>query len=496
MNFVYIFNRFWNKSNIYHIKEELKIISMTIFIFISFITMTSNYNTSFSTSLKDSSDIGNNISKTPIKHIIVIVQGGRSFDHYFGTYPHANGPSNDTNIPLNPFDKENKEYFKPFHLETTRTLSPLYGSQYNKISYNNGSMNGFVYLQDLYGFNKELVMGYYDYRDIPYYWNFASRYVLADNFFSPTMGTGLINYLYLYAGDSYDYGTTIIPKQGFNIDKTIFDNLETKKLDWKTYMRNYDHSINYTNDMVRTKNVSDTQIIRNPLLGIPRFIDNQTLNSHIVDLTEYFNDLKNNTTFPNLSYIILKGLNEQASSNVAEGQQLVASLVFSLMQSQYWKDSVIILTYDQSGGWYDHVAPPSPSKDNNYREYGFRVPTLVISPYAKQGYIDNTFYDSTSILKFIESVFELPSLTKNDAIANNMSNAFDFNSPHKDPFIPPMVYTQNINESDADVTLSQYKSNNNTIQLIYAILLALLVLLGIVLFWYGKRLKKGQRLSQ
>ena len=166
------------------------------------------------------------------------------------------------------------------------------------------------------------------------------------------------------------------------------------------------------------------------------------------------------------------------------------------MQSQYWKDSVIILTYDQSGGWYDHVAPPSPSKDNNYREYGFRVPTLVISPYAKQGYIDNTFYDSTSILKFIESVFELPSLTKNDAIANNMYNAFDFNSPHKDPFIPPMVYTQNINESDADVTLSQYKSNNNTVQLIYAILLALLVLLGIVLFWYGKRLKKEQRLSQ
>lgn len=479
-------------------KESQMVISISLFLFVFFVCLTSDhYEGSFATS--DLGLLDNSENRTenaiPIKHVIVIIQGGRSFDHYFGTYSDANGLPNNTKIPLNPFDPVNQEYVEPFHLETTKTLSPLYGSEYNKIAYNNGSMNGFVYLQDLYGLDKELVMGYYDYKDIPYYWNFASEYALADNFFSPTMGSGLINYLFFYAGDSYNYGTAFIPRQGFTIGNTIFDNLENKNLDWKIYMRNYDPNINYTNDLVRTKNVSDTQIVRNPLLGIPRFVQNQTLNSHIVDLSQYYDDLIRNGTLPNVSYILLPGLNEQAPSNLAAGQQLVASIIFALMQSDYWKDSAIILTYDQAGGWYDHVAPPPASEDNNYREFGFRVPALIISPYAKEGYIDNTFYDATSVLKFIETVFGLPPLTENDKKANNMLNAFDFNNAPREPFIPPMVYTQDLETTNQELTIPQYQSNNNTVQVIYGTLLGLLTLPGLIYYFYIKKKLYKQKVS-
>ena len=313
-------------------------------------------------------------SKIPINHIIVVMQGGRSFNHYFGTYPGVNGLSKDIKIPVNPVDLENLKYIKPFHLESMKTTRLLDDYKFNVMAYNNGLMNGFIYVQNLYGKEGKNVMGHYDYRDIPYYWNLASEYVLADNFFSPTMRKGLANYLYLYAAQSENYLTSFIPPQGLDIS-TIFDSLENKNINWKVYMRNYDPNLNYTNKMVTTKQISDAQIIKNPLLAIPRFVQNQTLNSHIVDVEEYFNDLANNN-LPNVAYIMLSGLNEQAPSNLGTGQELVASLVFALMKSKFWNNSVFIITYDGSGGRYDHVAPPTSTSTSNKNtpQYGFRVP--------------------------------------------------------------------------------------------------------------------------
>jgi phospholipase C len=152
-------------------------------------------------------------------------------------------------------------------------------------------------------------------------------------------------------------------------------------------------------------------------------VENATLNERIQDLSNYFHDLKNN--LPSVSYIILPDSQESSPKDILEGQESVVSLIISLMKSKYWKNSVFILTYSGSGGWYDHVPPPL----NSEYEYGFRIPTLFISPYSHQGKIDSTFYDTLSILKFIEYNFNLESIDGRNSLSNNILAAFDFNKP-------------------------------------------------------------------
>ncbi|HET7642282.1 MAG TPA: alkaline phosphatase family protein, partial [Nitrososphaeraceae archaeon] len=125
---------------------------------------------------------------------------------------------------------------------------------------------------------------------------------------------------------------------------------------------------------------------------------------------------------PNVSYIILPNSQESSPKDISKGQESVISLIISLMQSNYWKNSLFILTYSGSGGWYDHVPPP---QDLN-NERGFRVPTIFISPYSIEGLIDSTFYDTLSLLKFIEYNFGLGSINTRDLSSNNILSAFNF----------------------------------------------------------------------
>jgi len=109
-------------------------------------------------------------------------------------------------------------------------------------------------------------------------------------------------------------------------------------------------------------------------------------------------------------------------TNLARGQQHVADLVQAIQKSSIWTDTVIIITYDENGGFWDHVAPPKIDKWGP----GTRVPTIIISPYAKKGFVDHTQYDTTSILKLIETRWGLQPLGTRDAAANDLTNAFDF----------------------------------------------------------------------
>src|SRR6202008_2964623 len=109
-----------------------------------------------------------------------------------------------------------------------------------------------------------------------------------------------------------------------------------------------------------------------------------------------------------VSWIIPNGLSsDHAASNDGSGPSWVASIVNAIGNSPYWSNTAIIVTWDDWGGWYDHVPPPSRFNQN---EYGFRVPLIVISPYAKPGYVSHVVHDFGSILKFVEEIFSLPSL--------------------------------------------------------------------------------------
>jgi phospholipase C len=365
-------------------------------------------------------------------------------------------------------------YVKPFHLEYTKTEIPYHGSKAYRTSYNNGSMNGFLFTQLSNGQEPSLVMGYYDDRELPHYWKLASEFVLADNFFAPTMDTGLANHIYLYTASSEDYQKNISFSGPINPNRTIFDQLEKGGLSWRVYVENYDPALNYTNEVAKKNRFT------NLLPAIPRFVDNKTLNSNIVDLVEYFQDLRTDN-FPAVSYIVTTNSEESSPRDVSIGQEFVASLVLAVMKSKHWNDSAIIITYRESGGWYDHVSPPI----IDGQTYGFRVPTLIISPFAKRGYVDDTLYDVTSILKFIEYNYNLSSLAKRDADANNILNAFDFTKLPREPIIlnPDIVQivdqkTENIADNNKNVT---------KVSLLYLAIIPLIPSVGLIIWWFGHR---------
>jgi phospholipase C len=377
--------------------------------------------------------------RTPIRHIVTLMQENHSFDNYFGTYPGADGIPPGTCMPINSQNGP-KPCVKPFRLggKAVQDLGhsrPVFTSQYD-----GGKLDGFLLSGELEGIGVQPnVMGHYDGADLPFYWNIAKRYVLFDRFFTSAAAGSVQNHMYWVTGGPGS-AEDVIPQNGFGDIPTIFDRLERRNISWKFYVQNYRPSITY-----RSRGVGDSgaQPVWVPLLAYNRYIGNPRLFSHIVDLSEYYRDLQNGT-LPAVSYIVPAGSSEHPPGNIHAGQRFVRTLINSLQQSSAWKSSAFTWTYDDWGGWYDHVRPPQVDRYG----YGFRAPALLVSPYARRGYIDHTTLDFTSILRFIEENWSLPPLAQRDARANSIRSAFDFSQPPRAPeFVsaklkPPSTYTR------------------------------------------------------
>lgn len=370
---------------------------------------------------------------TPIEHFIFLMQENHSFDNYFGTYPGANGIPEGTCIPVDPFDPENEECIEPFHATSSDVQpdDPDHSLETSRLQYNDGKMNGFVYALEQRNQDGRLAMAYYDDRDLPYYWNVADEYVLFDNFFSSAQGGSFINHLYWVAA------THDVPPEGQTLQEylagvpTIFDRLEEKGISWKFYVQNYEPGLNYRTVHLYPSD-RQSQVVWVPILSFDRFLDNPELNEHIVPLDEYYEDLDNGT-LPSVAFMVPSGPSEHPPSSLLSGQRFVRVLIQSLMQSEYWEKTAFLWSYDDWGGWYDHVPPPQVDPYG----FGFRVPALLVSAYAKRGYIDSTLLDYTSALKFIEENWGLEPLAQRDAEANSIVSAFDFTQPPRPAaFIP------------------------------------------------------------
>jgi phospholipase C len=372
-------------------------------------------------------------TNTPIKHFMFLMQENHSFDNYFGTYPGANGIPPDTCIPIDPFDDPNGECVEPFHIGDTEVQldDPDHSLATNNLQYNEGKLDGFVYALNQRNQDGRLAMGYYDDRDLPYHWNIADEYVLFDNYFSSAGDGSYINHMYWISGDPGEVGQGENKQDVLAEVVTIFDRLQENNIEWKFYIQNYDPELTYRTLHLYPGNRA-SQVIWAPVLYMDRFIDDPELNQHIVNLDEYYTDLIDGT-LPAVAFIVPSGPSEHPPSSLKSGQRFVKTLIQALMQSQYWDSSVFMWSYDDWGGWYDHVPPPQVDEYG----YGFRVPALLVSAYAKQGYIDSTQLDYTSSLKFIEENWDLEPLAERDAAANSISNAFDFSKPPRQAeFIP------------------------------------------------------------
>jgi phospholipase C len=418
---------------------------------------------------------GQGRTTTPVQHFIFLLQGDRSFDNYFGSYPGADG------IPAGACQKRvvrgpAADCVKPFPLHGR--VPPILGAGAEELQkqYDKGAMDGFVAAYQSEGRDGSTAMGYYDQRDLPTYWDLASRYALFDRFFSSTNDGQHANRSYWVAANAAPPGSNQQQKNAVYNQPTIFDRLQAANISWKFYVQSYDPNKTFR---TASKTNPTTQPARVPLLNYPRFVDSPELKSHIADMSQYYKDL-NDGTLPAVTYMATSGPSERSARSIASGQKVVADLIGNLMLSKYWSSSAFLLSYDGSGGWYDHVKPPQVDKTS----YGMRVPALLVSPYARRGHIDHTVLDYTSALAFIEKNWQLAPLAARDASAKSIAPAFDFKAS---PRLPQVNFGQP----------TPAKAPLVSIAVVYLCYIpALLLVVGLVLFAsvgpaFGRRRRRG-----
>lgn len=357
---------------------------------------------------------------TPIKHFVFLLQENHSFDNYFGTYPGADGIPAGVCMPVDP-KSTSTDCVKPSRVGNRPAPDLSHSPTAHAAQYDGGKMDGFVSAFK----NKsdgEFAMAHYDDKDLPFYWNVADNYVLFDRFFSSAHGGSVANHMYWVAGVPGIPGSESkerVPVAGWG-DRipTIFDSLEAAGISWKFYIQNYDPTANIRSDRVTSKGA---QVVWAPLLAMDRFLDKPELSSKIVDLSQYFEDLHNNA-LPSVAFIVPSGSSEHPPGSIQAGEAFVRTLINGLAQSSAWSSSAFMWSYDDWGGFYDHVPPPQIDEFG----YGFRVPALLVSPYAKKGYIDHTTLDFTSGIAFIRYNWKVAPLAARDAKAASFVDAFDF----------------------------------------------------------------------
>jgi phospholipase C len=374
-----------------------------------------------------------------IRHVIWIIQENHSFDNYFGTFPGADGVPPSTCLPMLP---GSQACVKPFHMPAGGPSCDLaHEWEIAHAAVSNGAMNGFVWAE-----GSSYTMGYYDERDIPNYWQYARRFTLCDHFFSSLNGPSLPNHVYTVAAQSG--GLVDNPESLEGVKRALDDDdgfsfpsmitmLSKVNISWKYYVETNPHpaTVVLSPD---GKSISYPEpqkfYLWNPLPGFKAIRDNPALMSHLVNQQQFYEDVENGT-LPQVSWLVPDfDDSEHPPADLDRGMWYVTRMVNAVMQSRYWKDSAIFIAWDDYGGFYDHVPPPQVDAFG----FGPRVPVLVISPYARKGYIDPARYEFSSILKFIEARWRLTHLTARDDHAKPMLNAFDFNQQPLEPYIIPI----------------------------------------------------------
>jgi len=337
-----------------------------------------------------------------VKNIVVAFQENHTFDNYFGTFPGANGTAGAGSICLPQKKGSPTPCVSPFHSPTPTPVDMTHTWASAHADYDGGKMDGFVYSE-----GNQAAMCYFDQTDIPRYWKAAQQYVLCEGYFTSVMSESLPNHLSLVAGTCGGIIDDNVPKT--ITFPPIFQQLDQKGISWKVYSAT-------TSWM---KNFAYVQ-------------SSPTAKANFLPSSQFAKDVKNNA-LSQVSWVIgAPGGDEHPSGSVSLGQDSVANdIVNNVGGSAYWDTAAIFVTWDCFGGFYDHVAPPQVDQYG----YGFRVPCLVISPFAKQGYLDSATNDHTSILKFVEDRFGLSPLSTRDAAANNMAEAFDFSQQAR-AFVP------------------------------------------------------------
>ena len=464
---------------------------------------TSTSSATISSSNTSASITTSGITQSPIKHLIVIMQENRAFDNYFWSYPGVDG-----NYQTNPNycdPQPNGSCLAPYNADynTTQADMPHTWPSTAKVI-DNGRMDGF----SIPATNKTEPLGYYDGEALPYLWWYAEHYVIADHFFSSVRSYSQPNHWYLLAGTSptvslfegapqeeavcYNQTTFVLTMNSCAYIneaqpiQTIVDELNGQGISWKYYDTPVPQGLTLSESITgRLANggscngyygtgICDAWDYWSPLRAQNRtYTVWSSYGANEVARVQLLWDIGNGT-LPAVSWVIPStAISDHAPANIVNGMYWYSEIINDVMESKYWNSTAIVLLWDDYGGWFDVVPPPNTSQTVSFSGNGVsvqnapvglgpRIAALIISPYAKPGFVDHTVYDFQSTLKFIEWNWGLPPLndTQSDAQANNLLNAFNFNQPPNPPY--PSALTQAQENSIASyILLGDSNPNSN-----------------------------------
>jgi phospholipase C len=409
-----------------------------------------------------------------INHIVVIYLENHSFDNLYGEFPGAEGLANATGaapqvsttgtvfatLPqVNGSPIPTTLTNKPFNIDqyvpaTKATIDLVHRYYQEQMQIDGGKMDKFAAVSDAQG----LSMGYYHTGELPLMTE-AAKYTLADHFFHSAFGGSFLNHIFLIAAappvfpgapasvtavldgkgnlvtdgfvtpDGYAVNTSytvnqphpsttpanqLVPNQTI---PTIGDRLSDASVDWAWYSGGWNDALAGHPDPL-------FQFHHQPFAYFTKYADGTAGKAaHLKDETDFMAAAQAGT-LPPVSFVKPIGANNEhpGYTDLMTGEQHTLQLINAVRNGPNWKDAAIIITYDEHGGFWDHVAPPVVDKWGP----GSRVPTLIISPYAKKGFIDHSQYETVSILSFIEARYHLPPLNSRDQKAAPLTNAFDF----------------------------------------------------------------------
>lgn len=421
-----------------------------------------------------------------IKHVIIVMQENRSFDSYFGTYPGADGISSSACVP-----SPRGGCVRPFHDANDLNVGGPHGERDAIADINGGRMDGFIFSAQrgrrgcsdpndpacTNGGARVDSVGYHDQREIPNYWAYAHNFVLQDRMFQPNASWSLPQHLFLVSewsakcsriGDPMscvDALQSPDPPRRFGRHRRRLAAMEPGRPDYAwtdlTYLLHRNH-ISWAYYVMggfepdcrdgemqcapRRQNVR-TPGIWNPL---PSFdtVKQDGERANVQDILNFFRAAKGGT-LPAVVWIAPAGrYSEHPPALVSAGQAYVTGVINAVMQSPDWKSSAIFLSWDDWGGFYDHVPPPRVDENG----YGLRVPGLVISPYARRALIDHQTLSHDAYVKFIEDDFlsgaridpktdgradPRPDVREAASILGDLRRDFDFSQAPRPPLILP-----------------------------------------------------------
>ena len=420
-----------------------------------------------------------------IKHVVVIMQENRSFDSYFGTYPGADGiPMANGKPAVCVPDPMSGQCVAPYH----NTADVNHGGPHGRTSayadINGGLMNGFVESaqrgrgQSCTDPNDPVctiqgatdVMGYHDGGEIPNYWSYAKNFVLQDHMFEPDLSWSLPAHLYEVSGWSALCSIAGDPmscvnapqwpatppdfnKQGHVPDYAWTDLtylLHLHHVSWGYYVFAGGEPDCENDESISCAVVAQNKTtpgIWNPLPYFDTVREDGEL-ANIQSLTNFYNAAREGS-LPAVSWVVPnQRVSEHPPGRVSAGQAYVTSVINAIMRSPDWQSTAIFLSWDDWGGFYDHVVPPQVDQNG----YGLRVPGLVISPYTRYHFVDHQILSHDAYLKFIEDDFlngqrlnpetdgrpdPRPDAREEIPILGDLTADFNFNQPPAPPFILP-----------------------------------------------------------